>query len=119
MTNKIWIGVVFGLVLGFLDGATAWFYPETRPVIGGILVGSSFKGLLVGVLSGWFGRKVNSLGWGIAVGAGLGLLFAFGVAYMDAQQGTPHYLEIMAPGFTVGAVIGFLTQRFGRRPNFG
>ncbi len=118
MTNKIWIGVVFGLVLGFLDGATAWFYPETRPVIGGILVGSSFKGLLVGVLSGWFGRKVNSLGWGIAVGASLGLLFAFAVAYMDAQQGTPHYLEIMAPGFTVGAVIGFLTQRLGRRPNF-
>ena len=30
MTNKIWIGVVFGVVLGFLDGATAWFYPETR-----------------------------------------------------------------------------------------
>lgn len=115
--NKILIGVLFGLLLGFLDGATAWFYPETRPVIGGILVGSSIKGMLVGVLSGWFGRKVNSLKWGIAVGAALGLLFAFAVAYMDAQQGTPHYLEIMTPGFVVGAIIGFLTQRMGARPN--
>ena len=117
--NKILVGVVFGLVLGFLDGATAWFYPETRPVIGGILVGSSIKGMLVGVLSGWFGRKVNSVGWGIAVGALLGLLFAFAVAYMDAQQGTPHYLEIMTPGFVVGAIVGFLTQRLGTRPNSG
>ncbi len=113
--NKIWVGVIFGLLLGFLDGATAWFYPETRPVIGGILVGSSLKGMLVGVLSGWFGRRVNSVGWGIAVGAGLGLLFAFLVAYMDAQSGKPHYLEIMMPGFVVGAIIGFLTQRMGVR----
>ena len=111
--NKVLVGVVFGLFLGFLDGATAWFYPETRPVIGGILVGSSLKGMLVGVLSGWFGRKVNSVGWGIAVGAALGLLFAFGVAYMDAQQGKPHYLEIMMPGLITGAIIGFLTQKTG------
>ena len=115
--NKIWVGVIFGIALGFLDGATAWFYPETRPVIGGILVGSSFKGMLVGVLSGWFGRKVNSVKWGVVLGAGLGLLFAFGVAYMDAQAGTPHYLEIMLPGFVVGAMIGFLTQRLGARAN--
>jgi len=113
--NKILVGVIFGLALGFLDGATAWFYPETRPVIGGILVGSSIKGMLVGILSGWFGRKVNSMTWGIALGAGLGLLFAFGVAYMDAKSGTPHYLEIMAPGFVVGAILGFLTQRMGTR----
>jgi hypothetical protein len=114
--NKIMVGILFGLGLGFLDGATAWFYPETRPVIGGILVGSSIKGMLVGILSGWFGRKVNSTMWGIVVGSVLGLLFAFGVAYMDARQGTPHYLEIMLPGFIVGAIIGFLTQRMGTRP---
>lgn len=117
--NKIWVGVIFGVMLGFLDGATAWFYPETRPVIGGILVGSTFKGMLVGILSGWFGRRVNSQAWGIAVGAALGLLFAFAVAYMDAQSGQSHYLEIMTPGFVVGAIIGFLTQRLGARPNPG
>src|SRR5215472_13514553 len=109
--NKIVVGLIFGLVLGALDGATAWFYPETRPVIGGILVGSTFKGLLVGVLSGWFARKVQSMAWGVALGAGLGLLFAYGVAAMDATSGKPHYLEIMLPGFLTGAIIGFWTQR--------
>jgi hypothetical protein len=111
--NKIVVGLIFGVVLGLLDGATAWFYPETRPVIGGILMGSSFKGMLVGVLSGWFARKVHSTGWGITVGSVLGLLFAFIVAYMDAKSGKPHYLEIMLPGFVVGAIVGFLTQRMG------
>ena len=111
--NKILVGLIFGLVLGALDGATAWFYPETRPVIGGILIGSSFKGMLVGVLSGWFARKVNSTGWGIVVGSALGLLFALIVAYLDASKGKSHYLEIMLPGFVVGAIVGFLTQRMG------
>ena len=111
--NKIFVGLLFGLVLGAADGATAWFYPETRPVIGGILVGSSIKGMLVGLLSGWYARKVNSIKSGILLGSALGLLFAFLVAYMDAQAGKQHYLEIMLPGFTVGAIIGFLTQKIG------
>jgi len=111
--NKIVVGLIFGVLLGALDGATAWFYPETRPVIVGILIGSSFKGMLVGLLSGWFARKVQSTAWGIVVGSALGLLFAYIVAAMDASKGTPHYLEIMLPGFVVGAIVGFLTQRMG------
>jgi hypothetical protein len=113
--NKIVVGLAAGVVLGALDGATAWFYPETRPVIGGILMGSSFKGLLVGLASGWFARKVDSMTWGIALGAGIGLLLAYGVAAMDATAGKQHYLEIMLPGFVTGAIIGFTTQRAGTR----
>ena len=111
--NKIVVGLVFGIILGAVDGATAWFYPETRPVITGILIGSSFKGMLVGLFSGWFARKVQSTGWGIVLGSSLGLLFAFLVAVMDASKGKSHYLEIMLPGFVVGAMIGFLTQKMG------
>lgn len=107
--NKIVVGLLFGLILGAIDGATAWFTPEARPLIGGILVGSSIKGMVVGLLSGWFARRVHSIKWGIAVGAGLGLLFAFLVAAMQKN----HYLEIMLPGFVLGGVIGFLTQRIG------
>ena len=113
MTNKIAVGLVFGVILGAIDGATALFYPETRPLIAGILVGSSIKGMIVGLLSGWFARKVQSTTWGVVVGSGLGLLFAFLVAAMDATKGKPHYLEIMLPGFVVGAIIGFLTQKMG------
>src|ERR1051326_3026108 len=107
--NKIMVGVVFGLILGALDGATAWFTPEGRSEIGGILIGSSIKGMLVGILSGWYARKVQSTGKGIAVGAALGLLFAAIIAAMQKD----HYLEILLPGFTVGAIIGLLTQRMG------
>lgn len=113
--NKIAAGLLFGLILGALDGATAWFYPETRPVLTGIMIGSSIKGMIVGLLSGWFARKVQSTAWGIVVGSALGLLFALLVAAMDATKGKPHYLEIMLPGFIVGAIIGFLTQRIGAR----
>jgi F0F1-type ATP synthase assembly protein I len=111
--NKIVVGVLFGLILGALDGATAWFYPEARPMMTNIMVGSSIKGMIVGILSGWFARKVQSTTWGIVVGSALGLLFAFLVAVMDATKGKPHYLEIMLPGFVVGAIIGFLTQKVG------
>lgn len=111
--NKIVVGLLCGVIFGFLDGATAWFYPETRPVIAGILMGSSFKGMLVGVLSGWFALKVRSTAWGIVVGAALGLLFAYIVAALNAAHGQPHYLEIMLPGFVVGLIIGFLTQKMG------
>ena len=111
--NKIVVGLLFGVVLGAIDGATAWFYPEARSMMASIMVGSSFKGMIVGILSGWFARKVQSTGWGIVVGSALGLFFAFLVAVMDATKGTPHYLEIMLPGFVVGAIIGFLTQKTG------
>ena len=111
--NKIAVGLLFGLILGALDGATAWFYPETHSMMTSLMVGSSIKGMIVGVLSGWFARRVQSTTWGIVVGSTLGLLFAFLVAAMDATKGKPHYLEIMLPGFVVGAIIGFLTQRVG------
>jgi F0F1-type ATP synthase assembly protein I len=75
----------------------------------GILIGSSIKGMLVGVLSGWYARKVQSTSKGILVGSVLGLFFA---AIIAGLQGD-HYLEILLPGFVVGAIIGFLTQRMG------
>ncbi len=111
--NKLWAGVLFGAALGFLDGLTAWFTPAVRPQIMGILIGSSFKGMLVGVLSGVFARKVHSVPKGIACGAALGLLFAYLVAAMPQPDGTHYYLEIMLPGFVVGGIIGFLTQCAG------
>src|ERR1700722_18398264 len=112
--NKIVVGLVAGMVMGALDGATAWFYPDTRPLIGGIIAGSTFKGMLVGLFCGWLARKVDSTAWGVAAGAGLGLLLAYAVAAMPGQ-GQSHYLAIMLPGFVTGAIIGFSTQRMGTR----
>lgn len=111
--NKIVVGLIFGAVLGAVDGATAWFTPEVRSQIAFIMMASSVKGMVVGLLSGWFARKVQSTAWGIVAGAGLGLLFAYLVAAMPDEKGNHYYLEIMLPGFVVGAIIGFLTQRMG------
>lgn len=111
--NKIVTGLVFGAILGLLDGATAWFTPEVRSGIVGILMGSSVKGLVVGLLSGWFARKVNSVTWGIVFGAVVGLFFAYLIAMQPQPSGNHYYLEIMLPGFVTGAIIGFLTQRAG------
>jgi hypothetical protein len=110
--NKILIGILLGTVLGFFDGATAWFYPEVRAQIVEILIGSTIKGLIAGVLIGVFARKVNSLPLGIVFGLGVGLLLAFGVAYMQHA----HYFEIMLPGSLVGVIVGYATQKFGGGP---
>jgi hypothetical protein len=53
-------------------------------------------------------------GLGIVVGSVLGLLFAFLVAAMGDPNGQHHYVEIMLPGFVVGAIIGFVTQKTGK-----
>ena len=116
MKNRILIGLLLGLALGAVDGSTAWFYPEVRPMLASILVGSTFKGMLVGLFTGWFARKVQSTGWGVAVGSAIGLLLAFLVAATDTVNGRHPYLEIMFPGFVVGAIIGFLTQKMGASP---
>jgi hypothetical protein len=114
--NKPVVGIVVGAILGILDGATSWFTPSARPEIAGILMGSGVKGMVVGILSGMFARKVNSTGAGIAVGAGFGLLFAWLVAMMPQPDGSHYYVQIMVPGFITGAIIGFLTQRMGTSP---
>jgi hypothetical protein len=112
--NKPLVGLLAGVVLGLIDGGTAWFTPDVRPQIVTILLGSSFKGMLVGLAAGFYARKVNSTGKGALLGCVLGLLLAWGVAAMGDEQGHHYYLEIMLPGFITGGMIGFLTQRYGR-----
>jgi hypothetical protein len=107
--NKILLGIMLGGVLGVFDGLTAWFTPAARSGIIGIVIGSTFKGIIAGVLIGVFARKVNSLALGIVFGLGIGLLLAFGVAYM--QHG--YYFQIMLPGGMVGLIVGYATQRYG------
>lgn len=114
--NKPVVGLIAGAVLGLIDGGTAWFTPEVRDQMASILVGSSMKGMLVGLASGFLARKVQSNAMGIAVGAALGLLLAWGVASMPDPQGRHYYVQIMVPGFITGAIIGYLTQTQGSAP---
>lgn len=112
--NKILLGLLLGGVLGAVDGATAWFTPEVRPEMMTIILGSMFKGLVGGVLIGFFARKVKSVPLGILFGLFIGALLAFAIAAMpDAITGKHYYKEIMIPGSIVGLIVGFATQKYG------
>ena len=110
--NKPIVGLLLGGVLGIFDGLTAWFTPEARAQIAGIVIGSTIKGLIAGAAIGYFAKKVNSLPWGIVFGLGVGLLLAFLVAAMPNPEGKQYYFEIMLPGSMVGAIVGFATQKY-------
>ena len=109
--NKPIFGLVLGGLLGILDGMTAWFTPDARPQMVSIIIGSTFKGLIAGVLIGWFARKVNSLPAGIVFGLTVGLLLVFAVAAMPSPTGKHYYFETTLPGAIVGAIVGYATQR--------
>ncbi len=110
--NKIVYGLLLGAVLGAFDGMTAWFTPAVRDQIMGIVIGSTFKGLIAGACSGYFAKKVNSLPLGIVFGLAIGMFLAYLVAAMPNPSGQHYYFEIMLPGSIVGAIVGFATQRF-------
>lgn len=107
--NKVVYGLVLGGILGIFDGLTSWFTPEVRSQLLMIVVGSTIKGIIAGVLIGFFARKVHSLPLGILFGLGVGLLLAFFVAHM--QHG--YYFAIMLPGGLVGLIVGYATQKYG------
>src|SRR5829696_3523083 len=108
--NKVVFGLLLGGVLGVFDGLTAWFTPEARPMLLGIVIGSTVKGLIAGVLIGWFTKKVNSLPLGILFGFTVGLLLAYGVSMMQVAAGQPgYYWEIMTPGAILGIIVGYAT----------
>jgi hypothetical protein len=113
--NKPVLGLVAGGVLGIFDGLTALVSaPEVAPQIAGIIAGSMGKGLIAGVLIGWFAKKVNNLGAGVAFGLVMGALFALPIAMMpDATTGEKYFWEILIPGSLVGLIVGYLTQRYG------
>lgn len=114
--NKPIFGLFMGGALGVLDGLTSWFTPDVRPEMLGIVIGSTFKGLIAGICIGWFAKKVHSLPLGVIFGLGIGMLLAFLVAAMQ-PEGKHYYFEIMLPGSLVGAIVGYATQKHRSTPD--
>jgi len=110
--SKPVIGLLVGAVLGIFDGLTAWFTPEVRGEMLAIVIGSTFKGIIAGVIMGFIARKYQSLPIGIIVGLLVGAVLAFFVAHMQGK----YYFEIMLPGSIVGMLVGFATQKYGQAP---
>ena len=111
--SKPLIGILLGAVLGALDGLTAWFTPAVRNQLAGIVVSSTFKGVIAGVAIGFFAKKFRSLTLGILFGLAVGALLAFLTARFAVGG---YYFEIMLPGSMVGLIVGFATQKYGKVP---
>jgi hypothetical protein len=100
---------LLGGCLGIFDGLTAWFTPEVRSQIAGIVVGSTIKGVVTGVIIGFFATRVHSLIAGTLFGLAVGAFFAYLILLMNPG----HALNIMLPGSLVGLIVGYAAQRYG------
>lgn len=110
--SKPVLGLTVGAILGFLDGVSAWFSPEARPVVLTIVFGSTLKGLATGLIAGLVARGRRSM----ALGIGTGLVVGFVLSSLAAIGQAGHYFEIVLPGMLVGAITGFVTQRYPQFP---
>lgn len=114
--SKPLLGLLLGGILGVFDGLTALFTPEVAPMMMSIIFGSTIKGLIAGLVIGFYANKVQSTQKGIIFGTLIGLVLAFLVAVMPDESGQHYYLEIMLPGSIVGLIVGFATQKYGKKP---
>ena len=117
MMNRPLLGLLVGAGLGILDGLSALVSsPEVSEQIGGIVVGSTFKGLLAGVLVGLIARRMKNPTMGIAIGTALAALITLPIAHMNATHygRADYYWKIMLPGALVGAIVGYVVIRYGK-----
>jgi hypothetical protein len=115
--KKIGFAMLVGAILGAFDGMTAWFEPSVRDQIGTIVMLSSLKsviaGLLVGIFAVFVQKRVAIAGFGLA----MGLILAYLVAMSpDPKTGEHYYAQIMIPGAIVGLLVGYATARYGGKP---
>jgi len=52
--SKPLLGLLLGAALGLLDGLGAFAYPGVATMMTSIIIGSTFKGLITGLATGFF-----------------------------------------------------------------
>ena len=114
--KKPLFGMLLGGLLGIPDGLSALVSagddPNIRAGIVGIVIGSTVKGILTGLLIGWFAKRTKSLGAAIVFGLAVGLALAFCVSLAQKMSGQPaYYWQIMLPGGILGVIVGYATFR--------
>lgn len=119
--NRPLLGLLVGALVGFLDGGTAKFTspePVYQDALLSIALGSSFKGLLGGLITGLIARRSGSLAFGMLVGLGVAVALATVIAVMNANhyEDPSLYWKIIAPGAVTGLIVGYTVIRYGRRP---
>ena len=114
--KKIGIAMGVGAILGAFDGLTAWFTPAVRDQVGTIVMLSSLKSVIAGLLIGLFACFVKKRAAVMAFGFVVALLLAYLVASSpDPNTGEHYYAQIMIPGSIVGLLVGYATVRYGEQ----
>ena len=118
--SKPVLGLVLGGVLGVFDGLSALVSapndPAVKAGIVGIVIGSTVKGLITGVLIGWFAKRTQSLPAALAFGLAVGVALAYLVCLLQKLGGqAPYYWQIMLPGGILGLIVGYATISFRPR----
>jgi hypothetical protein len=107
--KKVYLGLIAGTFLGLLDGLSAFFIPEAAAMMTAIIIGSTVKGLVGGLLIGLIAKRSASMPgtilWGGLVGIVLSVLAAI-------PSGA--YVEILVPGTIVGLLTGFIVHKWGK-----
>lgn len=106
--KKIPLGILAGIILGLLDGLSAFFIPEAATMMTEIIIGSTVKGLVNGLAAGFIARKGSST-------MNVTLLSGFAGIILSVLSAIPSgaYVEIVVPGTIVGLLAGFVTARWG------
>ena len=111
MTKPV-LGLILGGTLGLVDGLSGFFEPSLAPMMGSVVTFSMLKGLVAGVAIGYLSQKVRSMAMGIIAGIAIAAILSLLVVL---RAGRELFLDIMLPGTLLGAIVGFATQRWGRR----
>jgi hypothetical protein len=106
------LGLAIGGTLGLLDGLSGFLEPSLAPLMTSVITFSLLKGLLSGVAIGFVSQRVHSMAVGLL--AGLGIAAALSLLVI-LQAGMALFWDIMLPGMLLGVVVGFTTQKFGKR----
>jgi hypothetical protein len=110
--RKPLLGLTVGGFLGLLDGLSGFFEPSLAPAMWSVITFSLLKGLLTGIVTGYVSQRVHSMLLGILAGIGIAAVLSLLVIL---HAGMELFWDIMLPGMLLGAIVGFATQRFGRK----
>lgn len=106
------LGMALGGALGLLDGLSGFLEPRLALVMGSVITLSLLKGLITGVVIGLIAQKLNSMVLGILAGTCIAGALSLLVVW---RAGTALFWDIMLPGMLLGVIVGFSTQKFGKR----
>lgn len=110
--TKPMLGLAVGGTLGLLDGLSGFLQPSLAPLMSSVITFSLLKGLLSGIAIGYISQRFHSMRVGILAGLGI----AAGLSLIVIlRAGMALFWDIMLPGMLLGAVVGFATQKFGKR----